>query len=89
MLLKPAPVSHRQFTYDPATLTFSAEISETHGFGRVYDDSCDDGLTVIGKTGREVVFVVSREQRDAEGDIQSWHLLSVNPAGFAMTIWND
>jgi len=91
MLLKPAQVSYKQFTYDAATATFSAEMSSTHGFGRVYDDAADEGLTVIGRTGLPVVFAVWADHRDAEGDLTHWDLRAVTPGStnFRMTIWND
>lgn len=91
MLLKPAPVSTRQFTYDKATRTFTAEISETNGLGRVWDDSTDEGLTLVStRTGAEIVFVVVAEERDAEGELQAWKLSDVSPSrGFYMTLFND
>lgn len=88
-VLAPAPTAIRQFHYDAATRTFTAEVSSTNGLGRVYDDACDDGLTVVGATGRKVVFVVARVERDREGDLLAWHLTDVDGAGFRMTLWND
>lgn len=85
-VLKPAPVSIAQFSYDSVRREFTGEVSATNGFGRVYDDACDTGLTVVGATGREVVFVVTDEHRDAEGDVTSWTLAG---GGFTMTLWND
>lgn len=87
--LKPAPVSTRQLTYNAATSTFIGEISDTHGFGRVYADACDEGLTLVSsRTGAELVFVVVDEQRDAEGDLQLWKLEAVGRP-FRMTLFND
>lgn len=86
-ILKPAPVSIRQFSFSKDTQTFSAEISSTGGLGRVYDDACDTGLTVIGE-GREVVFVVHEEHRDSEGDLTHWDLLSTC-RWFKMVLFND
>lgn len=88
MTLSPAKVSVRQFVYTAATRTFTAEISETNGLGRVYSDSCDEGLTVVGVTGKEMVFVVEDVDVDAEGDLRFWTLKSVT-GGFTMTLFND
>ena len=42
--LLPKPVSVTAFTWMPAERMFVAEMSEIRGFGRVYDDACDEGL---------------------------------------------
>jgi hypothetical protein len=70
---------------------WTAEISSTHGFGQVYDDACDVGLTIISaKTGAERVFVASAPQYDAEGDILSWELLPADGIQNArILIFND
>jgi hypothetical protein len=99
-LLKPAPVSWRQLTWLPAERKFVAEISDTNGFGRVWDDSCDLGLTIVGKTGREVVFVIWADHRDAEGELTHWELrpavgqrphpgLIDQLVGVTLTLFND
>lgn len=91
-VLRPAPVSTRQFSLDPSTRRLVAEISSTNGFGRVYDDACDVGLTLVGPTGSEVVYVVSSERRDADGDIVDWTLVPANagrPHDAAITLFND
>lgn len=87
-ILKPAPVSIYQFSYAAGTATLSAEISSTNGLGRVYDDACDDGLTVVGTSGKEVVFVVWDVTRDAEGDILHWNLRSTD-GKYTMVLFND
>lgn len=91
--LRPAPVSYRQLDWDATTRRFSADISSTRGLGQVYDDSCDEGLTIVGATGREVVFVVANVRTDVEGDIQSWELRPAHPADRGLvagvTLWND
>lgn len=91
-VLKPAPVSTRQFSFDNGTHNFSAEISSTNGLGRVYDDACDDGLTLVSsRTNREIVFVVKETHRDGEGDITHWTLVPNDRTHrrFTMTLWND
>jgi len=57
-------------------------------FSRVYDDACDVGLTLVGRT-REIVFVLSRIGRDNEGDILCWDLQSISEPGWTITIHND
>lgn len=86
--LKPAPINFTQLSYTANLREFTAEISSTNGLGRVYADACDTGLTVIGKTGREVVFVVVDEQRDSEGDLLSWKLRSTCGT-YTMVLFND
>ena len=91
--LKPAPVAAGQFDYDPASRTFTAEISSTHGFGRVWDDAADVGLTILGRT-EDVVFVVVDEKVDAaDGDTQFWTLGSVTgtrvDGRYTLTLFND
>lgn len=89
MILKPNPVSMRQFSYDDRTRTFTADMSDTRGLGRVYDDACDDGLTIVSPvSGAERVFVVQSVERDREGDVTRWLLASLE-GGFRMILWND
>ena len=92
MILHPAPVSTRQLTYDAAKNEFVGDISDTHGFGRVYDDACDEGLTLVSaRTGREVVFVVTRTVRDNDGDVSFWLLapaVSAEPF-YTIRLFND
>lgn len=87
-ILKPAPVSIKQISFSKALGAFTAEISSTNGLGRVFDDSCDVGLTVVGTTGREIVFVVNGEHRDGEGDVTHWTLHSTCGT-YTMVLWND
>lgn len=86
--LKPAPVAIRLLSFNSSTNTFTADISETNGLGRVYADACDAGLTVIGRTGREVVFVVEQEHRDADSDLTHWTLRSTCGT-FTLVLFND
>jgi hypothetical protein len=89
MILYPAPVSTRQFDYDHLKHEFSGDMSSTHGFGRVYDDATDEGLTLVSaRTGARVAFVVTAEERDAEGDVLCWKLVSVPYPGWTLTVWN-
>lgn len=91
--LRPNPTSSRQFNWNGETDTYSAEMSELGGFGRVYEDACDEGLTIVSAlTGTEVVFAVDHtETRD--GEVVAWHLVPVTPVGTGRTVkvvvWND
>ena len=78
-ILKPSPISTKQFTYVKEEGLLVAEASSLPPFGRVYDDACDEGLTLVShKTGREVVYVVNsigREHMDPAGDLLYWDLV--------------
>jgi hypothetical protein len=88
--LRPAPVSTRQVLYDAQRRLFVADISDTHGFGRVYDDACDEGLTLVSHlTGKEVVFAVWNEARDGEGGVQYWLLRATDGSGLTLKLFND
>lgn len=94
MILKPCPVSTDRFNYIASDNTFVADASDLNGFGRVYDDACDLGVTLVSaKTGREVVFVVTAERRDGEGEILFWELrpatLDTRRSPGTVQIYND
>lgn len=79
MLLRPCPCSTRSITFDREANLLVSEIS-TLGVGvtfeRVWDDACDEGLTLIShRTNREVVYAVDRIEADREGDILYWDLI--------------
>lgn len=75
-IMHPPATNVRQLHWDPDRREYSGEISSTHGFGRVYADACDEGLTLVSnKTGRSVVFAVQHVERDAEGDTLYWVLI--------------
>lgn len=93
-VLKPAPVSSARFTWVPGDRLFVADASDLPRelFGRVYDDACDVGLTLVSaKTGEEIVFAVDREKRDGEGDLLYWTLAPADgrDRGFKVRIFND
>lgn len=91
-VLKPSPVSTDRFTYVAAERLLVAEASDLPPFGRVYDDACDEGLTLVSAdTGREVVFGVEQIDRDREGDLVSWTLLPVDRAACPckVVVYND
>ena len=74
MILSPAPVSTDRFSFNLNDRVFTAELSDLgrdFRFGRVYDDACDVGLTLVStRTGRRVVFAIENEIRDREGELQ-------------------
>lgn len=75
--LKPCPVSTSLFTRGTNGV-YVAEMSDLpYGLGRVYDDACDEGLTLVSaRTGREVVMVVS-DVRTRDGELE---YLELTPA---------
>lgn len=67
----------RQLHWDDERRQWIGEISSTHGFGRVFSDSCDEGLTLVGRSGKAIEYVVERtEVRD--GEIVAWTLSPVH-----------
>lgn len=93
-LLNPKPVSTNRFTYHSGTATFVAEASDLgrDPFGRVWDDACDIGLTLVSaRTGAQVVFAVAGEARDGEGDLLYWDLLPAdrNAPALKVRVYND
>ena len=74
-LLRPAPVSTSVVTFDREHNLMVAEMSSTNGFDRVYNDACDEGLTLVSHiTGKEVVYAVVNVKKDTEGDLVYWDL---------------
>lgn len=70
-ILSPSPIRSDRLTCSSGLLV--AEMSDLgpgFRFGRVWDDACDEGLTVVSvRTGRQVVFAVEHEERDREGEL--------------------
>jgi hypothetical protein len=92
MLLNPAPISSSKFHFKKNT--FTAEASELRDLklGRVYDDACDMGFTIVSeKTGKGVVFVQTEDTVDREGDLLSINFVSVTPGltNLKVVIFND
>jgi len=91
MILKPSPYySTDQFIWNKDTRTFSAEASDLHwpvgslsGLGRVYDDACDVGFTLVShKTGREIVMV--HNDTDSDPDYSGgWRVVEFIPANLS------
>lgn len=74
--LRPASVGTDQFTWVPADKMFVAEASSLPRFERVWNDSCDEGLTIVSaRTGEAVTFTVHHTEIDDEGDLLYWDLV--------------
>lgn len=89
-ILKPAPVSTRQLTWVKDDGQWVGEISSTHGFGQVYDDACDEGLTLVSaRTGNEVTFVVDHTEY-CNGELLWWKLVPADfKGGMSILLFND
>lgn len=95
MILRPVQVSSRQFSWFNDKRMYVAEISDLGGrFGRVYDDACDVGLTVVSQYDErdEIVFVVDHTEVK-DGDTLWWDLKPAKPSdkncGFTLRVFND
>ena len=94
MILTPPAVSTENLMWHAETSTFVAEASDLGvGFGRVYDDACDVGLTLVSRyvDRQPIVMVVNHEERDADNDVLYWDLVSADfkPIGFTVRVYND
>lgn len=58
-----------------------SDLGRSFQFGRVYDDACDEGVTVISeRTGKEIVFALNGRDMDESGeDLCGWNLVAVTP----------
>lgn len=73
--------STNMFIYDKKNRSFLQELSSLdirpnqRLFHRIYQDACDEGITLISsRTGHEVDYYIDKIDTD-EGDIWGWHLL--------------
>ena len=83
MLLYPSPVSSRMFTVMPSDrnvlVAEASDLGPDFKLGRVYDDACDVGFTVVSaRTGLEAVFTGGVEHRDSEGELL-WEEFEITP----------
>jgi len=72
MRLRPAPISTKNFHWHADTRTFTAEASDLGNLRmeRVWDDACDVGFTLVFEAaGHEIVFAMSHQERDQEGEL--------------------
>lgn len=67
-------------------------------FGRVYDDSCDEGFSIRSeRTGRIATYHVNNTLKDAEGDVTGWELTATRQTqkelpctkGMTVIVFND
>lgn len=96
MILRPCPVGAASLTWVPESRMYVTEASDLPAnLGRVYDDACDEGLTLISRwDGRECVFVVNHVELDRdENEIKYWDLIPANRDkrwhGLKIRIFND
>lgn len=96
MILSPNPVPATQMTWIPNQQQFVTEMSQIRGFGRVYDDACDEGLTLVSRYSDrpEIVFAVEHVERDNDGDTLYWDLKPAsladrNRVRFSVRVYND
>lgn len=81
-ILKPTRVPSDAFTWNGNLGTCEiSDLGRDFRFGQVYDDACDEGVTVVSsKTGEEVVFAITGRDMDHSGeDIAGWRLQGVTP----------
>lgn len=74
--------TYRQFTFVPSSKTYFADVTDIAGrgdpFHQIYPDAADRGITMIGRTGAEVDYVlgepimVNPHSEDAEQ--MGWYL---------------
>lgn len=91
-LLQPAPVSSDRFLYKDFVFTAEASDLNDISMGRVYDDACDIGFTIISqRTGRAAVFVKVGEAKDREGEVSAFIFDCVTPhlRHLKVCLWND
>lgn len=88
-----------KFSYNKGQ--FIAEMSDFGPCGLrwypIYPDACDEGIALVGKTGKVVIYYLNEVRRDADGDIQSWEFKPISEharkwpevAQTHITIFND
>jgi hypothetical protein len=96
MLLKPNLVPATALTWDPSERRYRGEISSIGGFSRVWDDACDEGLTLVSRhDGSELVFVVSHVEISPDLELTWWDLVPLTTVthgktpAFTVRIYND
>jgi hypothetical protein len=90
------PISAAMFNWEQGEgSTFISDLGKEFRFQKVYKDAEDRGLTLVSpKTGEEIVFVITDEERDRENELTAWKLVSLGSSGLPnnflqLTIWND
>lgn len=65
-----------------------------HIFDQLFDDACDQGFRVVGKTNVPMAFYLDHADKDGSGeDIYGWHFYPINSqlrdAGVRIMVIND
>lgn len=93
MLLNPSPICSSKFSFKRNQFTAEAsDFGRSFKLGRVYNDSCDEGFTIISeRTGKPAVFALYNHEEDGEGDLVSWIFKCVTPGltHLKAVIFND
>jgi hypothetical protein len=70
------------FFFHKDTNTFSVDMSQLDEGGTspvweaAYNDACDEGFKMVSsKTGQSVMYVVEQIDKNADQEIQGWHLI--------------
>jgi hypothetical protein len=81
MILTPNPISSSRFSFKGNTfLAEASDFGRNFNLGRVYDDACDEGFSIVSvKTGKVAVFALYNHEEDGEGDLVSWIFRCVTP----------
>lgn len=84
-MLHPPVVNTKEFTWVADECLLVTEMSDLQArgieFGRVFDDACDEGLTVRSqRTGIEVIFAVNHVEKN-DGDLLYWDLIPWGMSG--------
>jgi len=99
--LKTPHISTDMFTYSGKTKTFAAEMSDFGPsglpFGRVFDDACDEGFTLMNPATKGTrAFCLFQTHIDREGDVTHWEYRELNEKsgrlvenGLKVVIFND
>jgi hypothetical protein len=92
MQLEPNPIHSSNFLFSKDTFIAEAsDLQNKFALGRVYDDACDEGFTIISaKTGKEAVFALAMVKSDGI-DLLSWNFVCVTPSleHLKAVIFND
>lgn len=91
-VLRPKPVNGTMFIWHAPTRTYYIDMSQLGGFGRVYDDACDEGLTIISRFGTREAVCAVEDQHVVDGEVKAWILKPVKPkykgADFTIMVFN-
>lgn len=91
MILQPSPISSSKFTYSKETFTAEASDLRNIRLGKVYDDACDLGFTIVSeKTGKHAVFAEHAEIQNGE-ELGGWEFVCITPGltHLKAVIFND